>query len=81
VSTSILPFNPGAALARVAATPTGFQIDCRGPHGARNYDFTSVGEAGEFAVTLRDYGGWRLRFGTGTEVVRAIVEEIDGEAA
>ena len=81
MSTSILPCNPGAALARVAATSTGFQIDCRGPRGARQYDFDRAGETAEFAILLRDEGRWRLRFSTGTEAIRAIVAEIDGEAA
>ncbi len=81
MSAVILPFNPGAALARISTTPIGYQIECRGPHGVRHYDFSSVAEAGEFAVTLRDEGRWRLRFSTGAEAVQAIVDEIDGEAA
>ncbi len=81
MSTSILPFNPGAALARVSATPTGFQIDCRGPKGARQYDFDRAGETAEFALVLRDDGGWHLRFGPDADTVRAIVQEIGGEAA
>ncbi len=81
MSAAILPFEPGAALARISTTPTGYQIECRGPYGVRHYDFTSAGEAGEFAVILRDEGRWRLRFGTGTEAIRVIVAEIDGEAA
>jgi len=79
VSAAILPFKPGAALARISTTPTGYQIECRGPHGVRHYDFSSVAEAAEFAVVLRDEG--RLRFSTGAEAIRAIVAEIDGEAA
>ncbi len=81
MSAAVLPFEPAAALARVAATPTGYQIECRGLHGVRHYDFSSVGEAAEFAILLRDEGRWRLRFSTGAEVVRAIVDEIDGEEA
>ena len=74
------PFEPSASLARVAATPSGYRIDCRGPHGARRYDFVNAGEAAEFAVALRDDGGWRLRFGTGAEPVRAIVDDLsEGE--
>ena len=76
---TVTPFEPGAALARVATTPTGYQIDARGPHGARAYDFTSAGEAAEFAVLLRDEGRWLLRFSPGAEAVRAIVAEIDAE--
>ncbi len=79
MSASPTPFEPGAALARIAATPTGWQIDCRGPYGARHYDFVSAGEAAEFAVILRDEGNWPLRFSTGASGVRAIVEEIDKE--
>lgn len=70
------PFEPGAALARVAATPTGFQIDARGPHGAQAYNFTSAGEAAEFAVIMRDEGNWPLRFSPSAEPVRAFVDEI-----
>ena len=81
MSASILPFEPGAALARVSATPTGWQIDARGPHGARAYDFASAGEAAEFAVLMRVEGNWPLRFSPGTEAVRAIVEEISAEAS
>ena len=75
---AVVPFEPGA---RISTTPTGYQIDTRGPHGVRHYDFTSSAEAAEFAILLRDEGRWRLRFGTGAEAVRAIVDEIDGEAA
>ena len=78
---ALVPFEPGAALARIAVTPTGYRIDTRGPYGARSYDFSSAGEAGEFAVLLRDDGRWPLRFSPGAEAVRAIVEEIDAEAA
>ncbi len=73
---AVTPFEPGAALARVAATPTGFQIDARGPHGARAYDFTSAGEAAEFAVIMRDEGNWPLRFSPAAEQVRELVDEI-----
>ena len=73
------PFEPGAALARISATPTGYQIDCRGPFGARHHDFTSIGEAAEFAVVLRDYGNWPLRFSAGTEAVLTTIREIDAE--
>ncbi len=78
---AVVPFEPGAARARISTTPTGYQIECRGPHGLRHYDFVSATEAAEFAVVLRDEGGWRLRFSTGAEAVRAIVNEIDGEEA
>lgn len=71
------PHNPGPALARVEATPTGFVIDCRGPHGARHYDHASVGEAAEFARILRDQGGWALRFGPRAAEIRDLVEELD----
>ena len=63
MDTSPHPFEPGPALARIEPTPTGFVIDCRGPHGARHYDLASVGETAEFARILRDQGGWALRFG------------------
>ena len=76
MTAAIVPFEPGAALARVAATPDGWQIDCRGPHGARHYDFASAGETAEFAITLSDEGNWRLRFGAGAEVVRALIAEL-----
>ena len=76
---AVIPFEPGAALARVAATRTGYQIDTRGPRAARAYDFTSAGEAAEFAVLLRDEGRWHLRFSPGAEAVRAIIREIDEE--
>ena len=76
---TLIPFEPGAALARVATTPTGYQIDCRGLHGARAYDFTSAGETAEFAVLLREEGNWLLRFSPGAEAVRAIVDEISAE--
>ncbi len=75
---AVVPFEPGA---RISTTPTGYQIECRGPHGVRHYDFASASEAGEFAVVLRDDGGWHLRFSTGAEAILAIVDEIDGEAA
>ncbi len=78
---AVVPFEPGAALACISTTPTGYQIESRGPHGVRHYDFASASEAGEFAVVLRDEGRWRLRFSTGTEAIRAIVDEIDGDAA
>jgi len=81
MNATILPFEPGAALARISTTPTGYQIECSGPRGARQYDFDRAGETAEFAILLRDKGRWRLRFGTGTEAIRAIVAEIDGEAA
>ena len=79
MSATVAPFEPGGALARIATTSTGWQIDTRGPHGARVYTFVSLGEAAEFAVALRDEGQWRLRFRPGTEAVRAIVDEIDAE--
>ncbi|RYC29708.1 hypothetical protein D3273_22475 [Lichenibacterium minor] len=79
MSTTITPFEPGAALARIAATPTGWQIDCRGPYGARHYDFVSTGEAAEFAIILRDKGNWPLRFSPGAETVKVLVEEISAE--
>ena len=81
MSATITPFEPGAALARVAATPTGYQIDTRGPLCARAYDFASAGEAAEFAIILRNQGNWPLRFSSSAEAVRAIVEEIDAEAS
>ena len=81
MSVSITPFEPGAALARISSTPIGWQIDCRGPYGARHNDFTSAGDAAEFAVTLRDEGRWPLRSNEGTEQVRTIVAEIDEEGA
>ena len=77
MSAHIIPLGLGGALACIAATPTGYIIDTCGPHGARTYDFYSAGEAGEFAVLLRDEGRWPLRFSPGTEAVRAIVSEID----
>lgn len=79
MSAAVLPFEPGAALARIAATPSGYQIDARGPHGARAYDFTSACEAAEFAVLMRDEGNWPLRFTPAAKAVREIVDEIDGE--
>ncbi len=76
---AVVPFDPGA---RISTTPTGYQIECRGgPHGVRHYDFSTDAEAAEFAILLRDEGRWCLRFSTGAEAVRAIVDEIDGEAA
>ena len=74
---AVVPFEPGA---RISTTPTGYQIECRGPYGVQHYDFSSVGEAAEFAVVLRDEGGWRLRFSSDAQAIRAIVDEIDGEA-
>ena len=79
MSATIIPFEPGAALARVSATPTGWQIDCRSPRCARHYDFASSGEAAEFACLLRDRGQWSLRFSLGAATVRKLVEEIDAE--
>ena len=80
MSATIVPFEPVAALARIAATPTGWRIDCRGPYGVRHYDFASADEAAEFAVMLRDGAGeWPLRFSIGAAPVRAIIEEIDVE--
>ena len=79
MSAALAPFEPSAALARIAATPTGYQIDARGPHGARAYDFASAGEAAEFAVVMRDEGNWPLRFSPAARAVREIVDEIDGE--
>ena len=79
MSATIIPFESGAALARVSATPTGWQIDCRSPYGVRHYDFASADEAAEFAVMLRNAGEWPLRFSIGAAPVRAIVEEIDVE--
>ena len=76
---TLIPFEPGAALARISATRVGYRIDTRGPYGARTYDFRSAGEAGEFAVLLRDEGRWPLRFSPGAEPVRAIVDEIDAD--
>ena len=80
MSASITPFEPGAALARISATPTGYQIDARGPRVCRAYDFPSAGEAAEFAVLMRDEGNWPLRFSLGAEEVLVIVREIDAEA-
>ncbi len=77
----MIPFDPGAALARVEVTPSGFAIDCRSPQAARRYDFTSAGAAAEFAVLLRDEGGWSLRFRDGADVLRVLVAEIDAEAS
>lgn len=79
MSATIVPFEPGAALARIAATPTGWRIDCRGPHGARAYDFATVEETAEFAIVLHDQGGWQLRYGAGAESVRDLVIEISLE--
>ena len=79
MSATIIPFEPVAALARIAATSSGWQIDCRGPYGVRHYDFASADQAAEFAVMLRDAGEWPLRFSIGAAPVRAIVEEIDRE--
>ena len=64
------PFEVGAALARISRTSTGYQIDTRGPYGARHYDF---------AIILRDSGSWPLRFSAGAEAVRELVEEIGAE--
>lgn len=46
---AVVPFEPGA---RISTTPTGYQIECRGPHGVRHYDFSSVTEAAEFDETF-----------------------------
>ncbi len=81
MSADIVTLPTSLPIARIKPTAAGWTINCRGPHGARHYDFTSASEAGEFAVVLRDEGGWRLRFSIGTDAVQAIVEEIDGEAA
>ena len=81
MSIAHIPFEPGAALARVAATPTGYQIDTRGPLCARAYDFASAGEAAEFAIILRDQGRWPLRFSPAAKAVREIVDEIDEVSA
>ena len=78
---ALVPFEPGAALARIAPTRSGYRIDTRGPLCARAYDFASAGEAAEFAIILRDDGRWPLRYSPGAEAVREIVEEIDAEAA
>ncbi len=78
---SPVPFEVGASLARISATPMGWQIDTRGPRAARRYDFTTAGATAEFAITLRDTGNWPLRFGPGTEEVRAIIDELTEEGA
>ena len=78
--TNTTPFEPGASLARIDRTPSGFVGDCRGPMVARLYDFTSAGEAAEFALTMRDEGGWSLRFGRGADEVRDLVSELDAFA-
>ena len=46
-----------------------------------SYDFDCADELAEFAVTLRDHGGWPLVYGYGAASVRVIVAEIDGGAA
>ena len=79
MSAVILPFEPNVAVARIAATRDGWQINARGPYGARAYGFTTIGEAAEFAVLMRDEGNWPLRFSPGAEAVRAVVDEIDAE--
>lgn len=70
------PFEPGASLARISATPIGWIIDCRGPYVARHYDLRSEGEAAELAIVLRDQGGWQLRFSPSAEMVRNLVDEL-----
>ena len=45
------------------------------------YKFDCEDESAEFAVALRDHGGWTLVFGPGAASVRVIVAEIDGAAA
>ena len=73
---SVIPFEPGASLARISATPSGWIIDCWGPRAAQHYDFRSEGEAAEMAMTLRDEGGWRLRFSPSADIVRKLVDEL-----
>ncbi len=75
--TNPTPSEPGASLARIDRTPTGYVIDCCGPMVACHYDFRSVGEAAEFAQVLRDSGNWPLRFGRGADEIREIVAELD----
>lgn len=58
-------FDPGPSLARVVAEPGGWIIDCRGPRAAQAHSFACDGCMAEFAWTLRDEGGWSLRFGSG----------------
>lgn len=70
-------FNPGPSLARVATTPDGWTIDCRGPRAAQTHNFTCEGCTAEFARALRDEGGWTLRFGPGCQSIAALVAELD----
>ena len=79
---SVLPFEPGPALARISRTPCGWIIDTRGPYGACHYDCSSEGEAAELAIILRDQGGWQLRYSRTAEPVRRLIEELsDGGVA
>ena len=77
---AVLTFDPGAALARIEARRSGFAIDCRSPKAARRYDFNTPEDAAEFAVLLRDEGGWSRRFREGADGVRTIVADIDAES-
>lgn len=77
MTAAVIPFEPGATLARVVARDGGFVIDTRGPHAARAYTFACPGDTAEFAVALRDEGGWTLRFGHGADEVRRMVVELD----
>ena len=70
-------FNPGPSLARVAATSGGWTIDCRSPRAAQTHSFACEGCAAEFARTLRDEGGWSLRFGPGCKGIAGLVAELD----
>lgn len=75
-------FNPGPSLARVAVTPGGWIIDCRGPRTAQAHSFTCEGCATEFARALRNDGVWSLRFGPGCGgVERAVVDLDEARAA
>ncbi len=70
-------FNPGPSLARVAATPGGWTIDCRSPHAAQTHSLTCEGCTAEFARALRDEGGWSLRFSPGCHGVQRAVTDLD----
>ena len=78
MSATILPLNPNGC-ARISAVTSGFRIALRSDRVSVDYDRRTAGDTAEFAVLLRDEGGWRLRFDRNAVAIELLVAEIDEE--
>ena len=83
MSAAIIPFPRPLATAYIESLDGKWRITLRNSPVMvvrHIYDFDCEDEIAEFAVALRDHGGWALVFGPGANGARTIVADIDGGA-